>query len=29
MKHEMHLHDEPFQRIKNGTQTIERRLNDE
>lgn len=29
MKHEMHLHDEAVKRIKNGTQTIERRLNDE
>ena len=29
MKHEMHLHDEPFKLIKNGTKTIELRLYDE
>lgn len=29
MKHEMKLNNEPFERIKNGTKTIELRLNDE
>ena len=29
MKHKMKLNDEPFKRIKNGTKTIELRLNDE
>lgn len=29
MKHEMKLHDSPFKLIKNGTKTIELRLNDE
>ncbi len=29
MKHEMRLHPEPFKNIKNGTKTIELRLNDE
>lgn len=29
MKHEMRLNDEPFNLIKNGTKTIELRLNDE
>ena len=29
MKHEMKLNNEPFERIKNGTKTIEMRLNDE
>ncbi|MBQ7140066.1 MAG: ASCH domain-containing protein [Bacilli bacterium] len=29
MKHEMRLHNEPFELIKNGTKTIELRLNDE
>lgn len=29
MKHEMRLHPEPFENIKNGTKTIELRLNDE
>ena len=29
MKHEMNLNNEPFERIKNGTKTIELRLNDE
>jgi ASC-1-like (ASCH) protein len=29
MKHEMRLNDEPFTYIKNGTKTIELRLNDE
>lgn len=28
-KHEMHLHNDPFNKIKNGTKTIEIRLNDE
>lgn len=29
MKHEMKLNNEPFHKIKNGTKTIELRLNDE
>ena len=29
MKHEMKLNNEPFESIKNGTKTIELRLNDE
>ena len=29
MKHEMKLNNEPFECIKNGTKTIELRLNDE
>ena len=29
MKHEMKLNNGPFERIKNGTKTIELRLNDE
>ena len=29
MIHEMRLHNEPFNKIKNGTKTIEIRLNDE
>ena len=29
MKHEMKLHNQPFEKIKNGTKTIELRLNDE
>lgn len=29
MKYEMRLHNEPFIKIKNGTKTIELRLNDE
>ncbi len=29
MRHVMRLHDSPFQLIKNGTKTIEMRLNDE
>ncbi len=29
MKHKMNLNDEPFNRIKNGTKTVELRLNDE
>ena len=29
MKHEMKLNNSPFERIKNGTKTIELRLNDE
>ncbi len=29
MKHNMNLNDSPFNRIKNGTKTIELRLNDE
>lgn len=29
MKYEMHLKNEPFMKIKNGTKTIEIRLNDE
>ena len=29
MKHEMKLNNGPFKRIKNGTKTIELRLNDE
>ncbi|MBR3898143.1 MAG: ASCH domain-containing protein [Bacilli bacterium] len=29
MKHEIHLHDEPFKLIKNGFKTIEMRLYDE
>ncbi len=29
MKYEMHLNDGPFNQIKNGTKTIELRLNDE
>lgn len=29
MKHEMKLHSSPFELIKNGTKTIELRLNDE
>ena len=29
MKHEMKLNNEPFECIKNGTKTIEMRLNDE
>lgn len=29
MKHNMHLNDSPFNRIKNGTKTIELRVNDE
>lgn len=29
MKHEMKLNNEAFERIKNGTKTIELRLNDE
>lgn len=29
MKHKMRLHNEPFSKIKNGTKTIEMRLNDE
>lgn len=29
MKHEMKLNNDPFERIKNGTKTIELRLNDE
>lgn len=29
MKHKMRLHDEPFNLIKNGSKTIELRLNDE
>ena len=29
MTHEMRLHDEPFNLIKNGTKTIELRLYDE
>ncbi len=29
MKHEMKLHNEPFEKIKNGTKTIELRLYDE
>lgn len=29
MTHKMKLHDEPFRKIKNGTKTIEMRLNDE
>lgn len=29
MKHEMKLNSEPFENIKNGTKTIELRLNDE
>ena len=29
MKHEMKLNNEPFERIKNGTKTIELRVNDE
>lgn len=29
MIHKMNLHDKPFQRIKNGTKTVELRLNDE
>lgn len=29
MNHEMRLHPEPFEKIKNGTKTIEARLNDE
>jgi len=29
MKHEMRLNSEPFKNIKNGTKTIELRLNDE
>ena len=29
MKHEMKLNNVPFERIKNGTKTIELRLNDE
>lgn len=29
MKHYMHLHKEPFEKIKNGTKTIEMRIYDE
>lgn len=29
MKHEIKLNNGPFERIKNGTKTIELRLNDE
>lgn len=29
MKHEMNLHNQPFEKIKSGTKTIELRLNDE
>lgn len=29
MKHKMKLHNDPFNKIKNGTKTIELRLNDE
>lgn len=29
MKYEMKLHNDPFNKIKNGTKTIELRLNDE
>ena len=29
MKHEMKLHNQPFEKIKSGTKTIELRLNDE
>ena len=29
MKYKMNLNDEPFSSIKNGTKTIELRLNDE
>ena len=29
MKHEMKLNNEPFIKIKNGTKTVELRLNDE
>lgn len=29
MTHEMRLHPEPFEKIRNGTKTIEARLNDE
>lgn len=29
MIHKMNLHDEPFKKIKNGTKTVEMRLNDE
>ena len=29
MKHKMKLNNGPFERIKNGTKTIELRLNDE
>ena len=29
MKHEMRLHDDPFNKIKQGTKKIEIRLNDE
>ena len=29
MKHEMKLNNGPFEQIKNGTKTIELRLNDE
>ena len=29
MKHKMKLHNGPFEKIKNGTKTIELRLNDE
>ena len=29
MKHKMHLNNEPFDRIKDGTKTVELRLNDE
>lgn len=29
MVHEMHLHNEPFEKIKAGTKTIEMRVNDE
>ena len=29
MIHEMHLHNEPFEKIKAGIKTIEMRVNDE
>lgn len=29
MKHEMHLNNDPYTKIKNGTKTIELRVNDE